>query len=94
LGFGISGAAYHGGKLNVVHSRKLMSKADEIFEEIEAYLFSCEGRKASDDDIKSLCSAFRRLLNLLDGVFSKLRIPHGEIEASDPQASRRSFALL
>jgi hypothetical protein len=59
--YGISGAAYHGGKLNGVHCRKLMSEADGMFAEIEAYLLSYEGRKASDDDVKQTISAYRRL---------------------------------
>jgi hypothetical protein len=81
LRFGLSGAAYHGGKLNGVHSRKLMSEADPIFEQIEEYLLSFEGKKASDTDVHKICSSMRRLLNLLDGVFSKLRTPHGKIKS-------------
>jgi hypothetical protein len=81
--FGISGAAYHGGKLNGVHSRKFMKEADKIFEAIEAYLLSFEGRQASDDDIKRLCGALRRLFNLLDGVFSKLRTVNGKFQDGD-----------
>jgi hypothetical protein len=80
--FGISGAAYHGGKLNGVHARKFMAEADRIFGQIQAFFLSYEGRKASDDDIKKVCSSLQRLLNLLDGVFSKLRTPHGGVQES------------
>jgi hypothetical protein len=40
-------------------------------------------RKASDADIKRICSALRRFMNLMDGMFSKLRTPHGEVQESD-----------
>jgi hypothetical protein len=81
--FGISGAAYHGGKLNGVHARKFMAEADRIFAEIQAFFLSYVDRTASDEDVKEFCSSYRRLLNLLDGVFSKLRTPHGKVQDSD-----------
>jgi hypothetical protein len=81
--FGISRAAYHGGKLNGVHARKFMAEADRIFAEIRAFFLSYVGKKASDEHVKEFCSSLRRLLNLLDGVFSKLRTPHGKVQESD-----------
>jgi hypothetical protein len=80
-----------GVELNGVHSRKLMSESDAIFKEIEAYLLSCEGRKASEGDVKSTIGGFRRLLNLLDAVFSKLRTPHGEVKPGDFDFIRESL---
>jgi hypothetical protein len=70
---------------------KSLSEADWIFKEIEVYLLSCEGRKASDDDVKNTISAYRHLLNRLDGVFAKLRIPHGEVKPGDFDFVRQSL---
>jgi hypothetical protein len=77
--YNLKRAAYHGGKFNGVHCRKIMQEGDGLIDDIESYLkeFKHASKLADDNEIEVICDLIKRLLRTLNTVFSKLRMPHG-----------------
>jgi hypothetical protein len=75
----INRGAYHGGTFNGVHCRLLMTDAEQIFEDIKAYLLSVdhETKLATEEEIIETCDTLKHLLVELDIAFSILRMPYG-----------------
>lgn len=93
--YDISPARYHGGKLNGVDCREFMSKAQEIFPEIEVMLLSAEHPlRCSDDIIIQRCNLYRDALITLDIISSKVRIKQGALKDEDLHILRRSIDSL
>jgi hypothetical protein len=75
----ISSAAYHGGDLNGVSTRRLMKHAADIFRDIENYLLSYQhDERCSDAYIMDVCSTYTSIYSSLDAITSMLRIKSGE----------------
>jgi hypothetical protein len=73
--------AHHGGdKYTGVDIGILMGNAGPIVGEIEAYLLEIKHplKAAKDGETIIFCDHIKRLLNILDGMFSILRMTHGE----------------
>jgi len=84
LGYNISPARYHGGKLNGVDCRALMSKAKSIIPEIEAVLHAIEHpHRCSSQTIEQRCKIYRDILVTLDFIASKIRIKQGQLKDAD-----------
>jgi hypothetical protein len=64
LKYQIKRAAYHGGKFNGVHCRKILVEGDDIIDDINAYLKSVDHpeKKATDAEIDTICDGIKRLL--------------------------------
>jgi hypothetical protein len=78
--------AHHGGdKYTGVDVGILMGNADKIVVEIEMYLLQIKHplKEARDEEITTFCDHIKRVLNMLDGMFSILRKKHGEVTADD-----------
>jgi hypothetical protein len=78
--------AYHGGdKYTGVDIGILMEKSDEIMTEIEKYLRDLNHplKEATDEEIATRCDLIKRVLNLLDILFSILRKNHGQVTDKD-----------
>jgi hypothetical protein len=62
-----------------------MEKSDVIMDEIETYLLEVTHplKEASDQEIKDVCGLIKRVLRLLDIMFSILRKNHGEVTEAD-----------
>jgi hypothetical protein len=74
LGYNILPARYHGGKLNIVDCRALMSKAKSIIPEIEAVLHAIEHpHRCSSQTIDQRCKIYRDILVTLDFIASKIQ---------------------
>ena len=95
LEFGISAAAYHGGKLNGVDCRELIKLAKPIFEKFKTVLLSVShpGR-CSDDSIVCACDLYRDICVTLDSLCSKLRMKHGETQEEDYMAAEKYLENL
>jgi len=76
----ISAAAYHGGKLNGVDCRKLLTIAHTIFDvEIQPYLLSIQHQGwCSDNKIIFSCNLHRDMFATLDALTLILRMRNGE----------------
>jgi hypothetical protein len=78
--------AYHGGeKYTGVDIGILTGNANIIVGEIEEYLLEIVHplKEASDGEIRDFCNHIKRVLNMLDGMFTILRKKRGEVEAAD-----------
>jgi hypothetical protein len=78
--------AYHGGdKYTGVDIGVLMDKSDEIMERVEIYLqeFQHPLKEASNLHISEFCGRMKRVLRLLDIMFSTLRKNNGEVTDDD-----------
>jgi hypothetical protein len=84
LEYGITSAAYHGGKLNGVDCRELLSRGKSIFECFKGCLLAVShpGR-CSDDIIVQACDLHRDICVTLDSLTSKLRMKNGEPQEND-----------
>jgi hypothetical protein len=95
LGHNILPARYHGGKLNGVGCRALMSKAKSIIPEIEAVLHVIEHpHRCSSQTIEQRCKIYHDILVALDFIASKIRIKQGQLKDADLHELRRSIASL
>jgi hypothetical protein len=84
LEYGITAAAYHGGKLNCVDCRELMKLTKPIFECFKTSLVSVlHPGRCSDDIIVNACDLHRDICVTLDSLTSKLRMKHGKPQESD-----------
>ena len=78
--------SYHGSdKYTGVDIGVLMEKSDEIMERVETYLLEFQHplKEASNVDISEFCGRMKRVLRLLDIMFSKLRKNNGEVTDDD-----------
>jgi hypothetical protein len=67
LKFEVSPAKYHGGKLNGVDCRKVMSRAKDLFRDIQELLLSIvHPQRCSEETIKARCTICRDILATLD----------------------------
>jgi hypothetical protein len=84
LEFGITAAAYHGGKLNGVDCGELLKLAKHIFECFKVCLLSVShpGR-CSEDIIVNACDLHRDICVTLDVLTSKIRMKNGEPQEED-----------
>jgi hypothetical protein len=84
LEYGITSAAYHGGKLNGVDCCELLSRGKSIFERFKGCLLAVShpGR-CSDDIIVQACDLHRDICVTLDSFTSKLRMKNGEPQEND-----------
>lgn len=95
LAYNISPARYHGGQLNGVDCRELMSKAKQILPDIEAALHTVEHpQRCSDQTIEQRCKIYRECLVTLDFIASKIRIKHGNITDGDVSDLRQTIENL
>ena len=95
LNYQISPARNHGGKLNGVDCRELMSKAKEIFREIQALLLSIDHpQRCTSDNIIQRCTIYCDVLVTLDLISSKIRIKQGNLKDADVKELRRSIENL
>jgi hypothetical protein len=84
LEFGISAAAYHGGKLNGVDCRVLLMLAKDIFECFKVCLLSVSHHgRCSEDIIVNACDLDRDICVTLDALTSKIRMKNGEPQEVD-----------
>ncbi len=82
--YGITPAKYHGGKLNGVDCREVMSRAKTLFEQIETLLLSVShDDRCSDAQVKHVCNVHRDIFVTLDTISSKIRMKHGEPKEDD-----------
>jgi hypothetical protein len=81
----IKRAAYHGGNFNGVHCRKILGEGDDILDDIKEYLKSVDHveKKATDEEIETVCDSIKRVLQQLNIVFSILRMKHGTPKEED-----------
>jgi hypothetical protein len=71
--YDITPAKYHGGKLNGVDCREVMSHAKILFGEIEALLLSVlHTDQCSDAQVKHVSSIFRGIFVTLDTISSRI----------------------
>jgi hypothetical protein len=78
--------AHHGGeKYTGVDIGILLGNADTIVGEIQDYLLERKHplKEANDTEIMTFCDHVKRVLNLLDFMFSILRKNHGEVTDAD-----------
>ena len=95
LEYEISPAKYHGGKLNGVDCREVMSQAKSLFFNITTLLLSVSHPdRCSDDTIVHHCNIFQDILVTLDLICSKLRIKRGELKPNDILLLRRGRESL
>ena len=86
LEYGITAAAYHGGKLNGVDCRELLTLAKTIFERFKTCLLSVSHpERCSDAIINQACDLHRDICITLDSLTSKLRMKQGEPQENDFQ---------
>jgi len=84
LTFGISTAAYHGGKLNGVDCHELIKLAKAIFERFKMCLLSVSHpNRCNDCTIEHACNLYRDICVTFDSLTSKLRMKNGEPQESD-----------
>ena len=79
----ICAVAYHGGKLNGVDCRELMTVANELFEsEIKPYLLSIpQDNRCTDEKIINACNIHRDICATLDALTSIIRMKNGAVKA-------------
>ncbi len=86
LEYGITAAAYHGGKLNGIDCRELLTLAKTIFERFKTCLLSVSHpERCSDAIINQACDLHRDICITLDSLTSKLRMKQGEPQENDFQ---------
>jgi len=95
LQYEISPAKYHGGKLNGVDCREVMTKAKVLFRDIKSLLLSISHpNRCSDDTIIQRCNIFQDILVTMDLICSKIRIKRGELKGSDVAEVKRAKESL
>ena len=78
--------AHHGGdKYNGVDIGVLMENSDEIMDKVETYLqeFVHPQKEATKEEIADICGLIKRVLRVLDIMFSILRRTHGQVTQDD-----------
>jgi hypothetical protein len=95
LEFGITAAAYYGGKLNGVDCREFLKLAKHIFEHFKVCLLSVShpGR-CSEDIIVNTCDLHRDICVTLDALTSKIRMKNGEPQEEDYVAAEKHLRNL
>jgi len=95
LKFEVSPAKYHGGKLNGVDCREVMSRAKDLFRDIQELLLSIvHPQRCSEETIKARCNICRDILATLDLICSKNRIRQGNLQDNDLSELRRAIESL
>jgi hypothetical protein len=95
LQYEISPAKYHGGKLNGVDCREVMTKAKVLFRDIKSLLLSISHpNRCSDDTIIKCCNIFQDILVTMDLICSKIRVKRGELKGSDVAEVKRAKESL
>jgi hypothetical protein len=63
-----------------------------LFGKIEEYLVEIYHplKQATDQETRDFCDHIKRVLNMLDGMFTILRKKHGEVEDADYVAYEQS----
>ncbi len=93
--YGITPVKYHGGKLDGVDCREVMSHAKILFVEIEALLLDVlHTDQCSDAHIKHVCGIHRDIFVTLDTISSKIRMKHGDPTLDDFATFERSLVNL
>ncbi len=93
--YGITPAKYHGGKLNGVDCREVMSHAKTLFEQIKTLLLSVSrADQCSDAQVKHVCRIHRDIFVTLDTISSKIRMKNGEPTQEDFEILKRSLLSL
>jgi hypothetical protein len=85
--------AHHGGdKYTRVDIGILMGNTNTIVGDIEKYLLEIMHplKEAGDTEISDLCDPIKRVLNMLDGIFSILRKKHGEVNEANFDTYKQS----
>jgi hypothetical protein len=85
--------AHHGGdKYTGVDIGILMGNANNIVGEIETYLVGINHprKEAKEAEIRRFCDHIKRVLNMLDLMFSILRKEYGEVNKDDLEAYKSS----
>jgi hypothetical protein len=84
LEYGITAAAYHGGKLNGIDCRELLTLAKTIFERFKTCLLSVSHpERCSNAIIIQACDLHQDLCITLDSLTSKLRMKQSEAQETD-----------
>jgi len=95
LDFGITAAAYHGGKLNGVDCCELIKLAKQIFECFQACLLSVSHpNRCSKDIIINACNLHRDICITLDALTSKIRMKKGEPQEDDYELAEKHLINL
>jgi len=93
--FNISAAAYHGGKLNGVHCRRVMQQAQSVFQQIQQLLMQSNSAERCDNEkIMFECALHRDICLTLDTICSKLRLKHGEPTQQDYTTLQQAMVNL
>jgi hypothetical protein len=92
----ICAAAYHGGKLNGVDCRELMTVANEIFDfDIKPYLLSISREnRCPDSKIENACNIHRDICTTLDALTGIIRIKNGIPQHSHFEAAEKHLENL
>jgi hypothetical protein len=95
LQYNISAAAYHGGKLNGVHCRRVMQQAKLVFQEIQEQLVQTNKADRCDNEkIMFECGIHRDICLTLDAICSNLRMKYGEPQAQDYNILHQAMSNL
>ncbi len=95
LKFGITAAAYHGGKLNGVYCHELIKLAKQIFECFQGCLLSVSHlNRCSKDIIINACNLHRDMCITLDALTSKIRMKKGEPQEDDYELAEKHLRNL
>jgi hypothetical protein len=93
--YGITPAKYHGGKLNGVDCREVMSQAKTLFEQIETLQLSVSHvDQCSDAQVKHVCRVCRDIFITLPTISSKIRMKNGKPKEEDSEILNHSLLNL
>jgi hypothetical protein len=95
LEFGISAAAYYGGKLNGVDCHELIKLAKQIFERFQGCLLSVSHPNRCGKDLNiNACNLHRHICVTLDALTSKIRMKKGEQQEEDYELAEKHLRNL